>query len=135
MAAQRGQCHNTSLFARPFITRVSCAPHYSPLSAWFLVFRALNSHQQTLLEWALSVGHGPKPGEVEAKAPRVSEGRAGSDSHASAPLSPPWLLLGKAHPGPSQSVLRLFSVENLEIRHSLNPPKGQCYESLNFPQF
>lgn len=96
--------------------------------AWFPVFCALNSHQHALLEWPLSVGHSPKPREVNTKTPTVDEGRAGSDSQASALLNPPQLLLGKVHQGPSQLVPRFVSVEDSEIRCSLNPPKGQ---SLN----
>lgn len=100
-----------------------------------LVFHALDSHEHTLLGWALSAGHSPKAWDEEAEVPTVGEGRAGLASQASVPPGPPHLLLGEVHPGPSQLVPTFVSVEDVEIRCSLNAPKGQSCKSLDLLQF
>lgn len=143
MAAQRrGPRKGVAVFHRlqgPFTSTVAFAPHSRPAVEFgpgpVSGFLAPDSHGHTFLGWALCAGHSPKAWKVEAKVPIVGEGRAGLASQASAPLGPSPLLLGKVHPGPSQLVPIFVSVEDVEIRCSLNPPKGQSCKSLNLLQF
>lgn len=95
------RCHCISPLVRPFPNTVSWAPRCSPEVGFgpglSLPLWALDSHEHTLPERALSVGHSPKAWEGEAKTPRVGEGRAGWSPGPVLPWAPQPCFLGKVH--------------------------------------
>lgn len=99
---EEGTWHGVTVFHNlqgPFTTTASFAPHCSPVAelgpGLSLPFCALDSREHILLEWALSVGHGPKAWEGGAKTPTVGEGRAGWSPRPVLPWIPHTCFLGR----------------------------------------